>query len=193
MPYTCFPMLPSLFNLQLIPRVLSVLCWFIVIHCFPSQVKSSQVRQQTASPIIGIFLYPAPVEKQAISQDLPLARRLQQCHQNSCPFGVYVQALLNAVQVPGFSECTFINFFLAWLDEPFHWEERGDLKIWNYWEVVNPICHRKEMELLQEEWVPLLLFPCPSLCLSPPCRLILRRGGEGEFLLLCRVWWSQVR
>lgn len=26
---------------------------------------------------------------------------------------------------------------------------------WTYWDVVVHVCHLKEMELLQEEWVPL--------------------------------------
>ncbi len=68
------------------------------------------------SDVIGIFLGPAPTQ-QEVHQALLLAQRLQQCHQNGRPFGIYAQSLLEAIQKLGFCESSPYLFFpsLDWM------------------------------------------------------------------------------
>ncbi len=79
-----------------------------------------------------------------------LAWRLRLCQQNGHPLGIYAEGLYDAVQGQGLTKASLNYLYLAGLDKPVNWEGLGELRTWDFWDLVDHVIAQKELELEME-------------------------------------------
>ncbi len=79
-----------------------------------------------------------------------LAWRLCLSQQNGRTLGIYAEGLYDAVQGQGLTKASLNYLCLGGLNKPVNWEGLGELRIWNFWDLVDHVIAQKELELKME-------------------------------------------